>query len=191
MSQLTVGDTPRRPANSLAVSSRANARFAIPCAPLYPESETTRLPECAGRRYCRAMSHDPGQVGALSVDVKKQLLAEAHEQALGDVSGADLLLFLRARRVPEVEAQEFVDRSWRERLRLIREHGTKKYRIGCVLILLPTLYNLIATSLGKWNALIFLPLAAVGTVGIWKVANGLRMVIKPEKVRGHVYEIMR
>jgi hypothetical protein len=137
------------------------------------------------------MTEDHGAVDRLSVESKKQLLAAARQRVFGNEPLADVVLYLRARHVPEIEAQEFVDRSWRERLRLIREHGTRKYRIGAALILVPTLYNVIATRLGAWNALIFIPLAVVGTVGIWKVANGVAMARKPEKVPGHVYDITR
>jgi hypothetical protein len=137
------------------------------------------------------MSEDRGAVDRLNVESKKRLLAEARQRVFDNEPLADVVLFLRARHVPEIEAQEFVDRSRRERLRLIQEYGVRKYRIGAALMLVPTLYNLIATRLNVWNALIFIPLAVVGTVGIWKVANGLALAIKPEKVPGHVYDITR
>jgi hypothetical protein len=113
---------------------------------------------------------------------------EARARLLAGEADDRLVLFLRARGMPELIAIARVDEFRQQRRELVRERARRKCFIGAGGIALPFLYNLIATPLGVWKFPVFIPLAVIGTIGIAKLFNGVGMLRRPDSVAGNVWD---
>ena len=127
---------------------------------------------------------------ALSPGELNNFVGEARTEVWRGVPRERVVLFLRARRVAENEARNIVDRLYRDRTELVHGVGLKRCKQGGVLILLPATYQLAAWIGGFWHERLFVILAVIGIVGIFRLGNALPLARHPEKHSGDLTALL-
>ena len=110
--------------------------------------------------------------------------AEARAKIIWGESKESVSTFLMTHGFGEKDALSLLAEFDQERAEAIRSSGMKKLLIGALLVPIPLIAYLFFMAIGVIYMKIFALTIAAGGFGLWKVIDGLSMIIAPRSESG-------
>jgi hypothetical protein len=149
-------------------------RIATPPPSTQPDTPAAPAPAAAPRRPALL----PGQID------HNQAKHEAKAKIFWGDPPEKVVAFLRIQGFSREEASDLVRELYQERAATVRANGIKKIFTGIGLIAVPIVSLIVFIMIGVIPMKIFGLTLAVGCWGVWKLINGIIMVLAPKTEHG-------
>ncbi len=112
--------------------------------------------------------------------------AEARAKIIWGEPQEKVSAFLQQNGFSEKEVQELLAEWNQERADAVRSTGIKKATIGALLVPIPFITYFVFMAIGHMQRNLFAVACAAGMFGLWKLGDGLYMILAPRSERGDI-----
>jgi hypothetical protein len=112
--------------------------------------------------------------------------AEARARIIWGEPREKVAVFLQQNGFSEKDVHELLAEWNQERADAVRSTGIKKATIGALLVPIPLITYIVFMTIGSMHRNLFAVACAAGMFGLWKLGDGLYMILAPRSERGDI-----